>query len=162
MIKKEIIEFCNNEGIHIATAIFSSIVTILLLLLVITVSFKQDIDGDLAYRMVTGNYNFPDDVMVNITLYKCNQLETDIEKAYCVNDLFNAFFVYTDHETKIRTPTKTLMDGGVCRDAVVYYCSVFEQMNIKCDIQSTNNHVFNIIYFDDRYCIIDQNDITCN
>jgi hypothetical protein len=117
-------------------------------------------------------YLVKDDLMVDIISDRCSLESSDRGKMYCVYNIFNSFYRYElrgadisgnyIHDMNYHTPTTTLIEGGLCRDAAVLYCAVFKKLNIDCRYSHIDNHVFNVIDFGNGdYCIIDQHELRC-
>jgi len=122
---------------------------------------------------------FDDDIIINMVINSCeNKIEycngfknynpycylnnTEIYKVYCVNEIFSLFYKYNKHNGSFNSPSKTIIDGGVCRDAAIFYCSIFKKMDINCRIDTIDNyHGYNIVWSNDYYCKIDQEEIDC-
>ncbi|MFH1527322.1 MAG: hypothetical protein ABIG69_11855 [Bacteroidota bacterium] len=93
----------------------------------------------------------------------CNYSNGNIEKIQCVNNYFSMAFTYNNNKTGDVKPNDLFVQGGNCMDSSWFYCSVFEQMGLECDvvIASSINHSYNIVTVDDIYCILDQQLLWC-
>ena len=102
------------------------------------------------------------DKVVESISEQCND-GTELQNIYCVNNIISKMFNYTEHDDlQIYSPTKTLIEGGLCRDYALTYCSIFNKLDIDCNYHSTSEHVFNIINLKSGgYCIIDMDLIDC-
>ncbi len=147
---------------EVVTGLVISCFTILLFFLILEIVSEGIIDDtvrDLVYERIASS--FENDTIVEYIYDLCNN-NTDWDKIHCVNKQFTKFFIYKLREDKkIRSPIKTFLDGGVCRDSAVLYCAVFKKMNINCKFLNVNVHIFNLVYTDELYCLIDQFDIGC-
>lgn len=48
-----------------------------------------------------------------------------------------------------------------CEDSAMYYVLAFRNLGLKNQRVYTSNHVFNIVYSDDFYCIVDGDYLQC-
>lgn len=148
-------------GLMIATSFTAVAIFTILFMLVLQIPSMTFISSDMMFKLYTKqNFN---DTMLDVTEYYCSQKETNLSKIYCVYNIFSVFYDYKErNDSKIRTPTKTLMEGGLCRDAALFYCAAFNRLDIPCKTTSVNNHIFNTVYWGDGdYCTIDQLSIDC-
>lgn len=138
----------------------ASMITIAIFISSILFFFNSPFVEYISYPLYTENIK--DDQMVDVIVRKCEDEETEIDKVYCVYHIVSLFYNYQLREGgDIHSPTKTLLEGGLCRDYAVMYCAIFDKLNIKCQFKHTNNHIFNVIDLERGYCIIDQARITC-
>lgn len=125
--------------------------------------YPRMIDNNLIYQINLAQVP-ENDTIANLIVYKCQNISSEIHKIYCVHNIFVAFYDYTEHDDKkIRSPTKTLLDGGVCRDAAILFCSIYNRLDLDCEFQTTEEHVFNVVKskHSSDYCIVDQYNIDC-
>jgi len=152
-------DFYNNQTILIS--ILSSLFTFIFIL-IFTFLISNTFMIETVYSNIASmNQN---DVFVDLTYNRCISEKTKMNKAYCVNEIFDFFYRYKPHGiiNNFKSPIDTMLYGGVCRDAAILYCSIFKKMDIKCTYQFTDEHVFNIIDLEDEgYCIIDQTSMKC-
>ena len=108
-------------------------------------------------------FMMPNDPAVALIADRCNREDTAEDKVYCVNDIVSSFFVYNKtSDFIVNTPTKTLTIGGVCRDSAVMYCMIFKEMDMICNYQTIDKHVFNVIDLGvGHYCVVDMEDVRC-
>jgi hypothetical protein len=139
----------------------SSLLTILLVFLIITILNSNYLHKGLTYY--SQEWLNRDDMIVQVIHDRCVIEETEREQMYCVYNIVNAFYRYESRDDKnYHTPTTTLVEGGVCRDAAVMYCTIFSKLGIYCDYVNLDNHVYNIIQLSDgTYCNLDQWMLDC-
>ena len=119
--KRKIWKILKKETREFSIAVSACAITILFLIVSLMLIFPHFVDGDMAFTLMTKNYNLQDSI-TNITMMKCSHLKGDMEKIYCVHNIFISLYDYTEHnDSLIRTPEKTLLEGGVCRDAAVFF-----------------------------------------
>lgn len=96
--------------------------------------------GGLAYFGVLSTDRFYPDYG-NYT--KCETRNSIVSKIYCLNELYNE------------------LDLESCEESAFYYNYLLNKLHIDNIQIYTDNHVFNIAYDDDFYCIIDMDFIQC-
>jgi len=98
-----------------------------------------------------------DDIIIQIANL-CSNFESEENKLRCVNNFFKEFYNYDEHlnETSIfRSPSEIINNGGCCRDASIFYSSVFSLMGFENEYVFEPNHVYNKVCGEDCW-IIDQ------
>jgi len=116
------------------------------------------------YEGYTEKYK-DDPLILNIT-NKCGSFETEYDKVVCVNSFFKEHFVFTDDKhLGLNSPSKTFIDGGVCRESAVIYCTIFKNLGLECNyVFEYNRHVMANVWIDNinaDWCILDQTKMTC-
>jgi len=108
-------------------------------------------------------YVAAEDKVADLIAERCKYEDTERNKVYCVYNIVTTFYRYNEHnDTKYYMPSDTLTSGGVCRDAALTYCVIFNKLGIECSYHTNDGHIFNIIDFeDDLYCVLDQNTLEC-
>lgn len=153
----------NQWNVLATLIVLNFTIVILIFMLVIPSTLKQAFIGEVINRYGDTEYA--------ITLAKlCNMGKDDLAKVYCVHSHFSRFFEYKDYEkgwlnnSLFILPEAILRDGGNCVDASWFYCAIFRDMGIECNViySKDMNHRFNIITLKNRYCVIDQTFIDCS
>ena len=98
-----------------------------------------------------------DDIIIQIAEL-CSNFESEENKLKCVNNFFKEFYNYDEHlnETSIfRNPSEIINEGGCCRDASIFYSSVYSLMGFDNEFIFKPHHVYNKVCGEDCW-IIDQ------
>jgi len=90
----------------------------------------------------------------------CELKKSEESKIYCVYNFFRSVSRY-DYQDKINSLNFTLTNSSDCKNAVVFYCAVFKNLNISCQPNRIEGHTFATVQFDEGYCNIDQKFIDC-
>lgn len=110
------------------------------------------------------NKHLNDTIVIQV-LDLCGVMDGE-DQVRCVVSQFNHLFEYLNHTETIRSPDELIENGGVCRDAVVFYSSIFKQLGY--DIRYSYPFEFHVYISVDKqindtwfYCDIDQNQYNC-
>lgn len=100
------------------------------------------------------------DPAINLIVNRCNK-GTNLDKVNCAAEELLKRYNYTkeNRDYIFKTPTELLIEGGVCRDFALTYCSIMRKMNISCNYLFLKGHMVSyvdLIKSDGTYCIIDQ------
>ena len=157
MIKMEKIEI--NRIFETFTGSILAVSLFILVLMVI-------VGGNPFNSFIHSSYNEiqSGDYLVDIVAERCNLEDDFFSKAECVNEIFRGFYVYKLRNNTvpiIKEPSDFLVNGGLCRDSTKFYCNVFDKMDIECNSNIVEGHVFNVIDSEEGYCTIDQKIINC-
>lgn len=114
---------------------------------------------DVSYNIAIDR-NANDDYAVMVSKL-CNLKEDEESKIYCVYNFFHGSMNYKAQD-KINSIEYTLTNASDCKNAMVFYCSVFRNLNISCHPALIKNHTWAVVQYDDGYCNIDQRIIDCH
>lgn len=110
---------------------------------------------------------FEDDFFVDVVVDLCDD-RSGFGVVYCVNDIFNSIYEYDVGgrlSFGVLSPSELVSVKGLCRDAAVFYCSVFNRFGFECDFKIIGEfpdlHVFNIVSLSEGYCVVDQGFVEC-
>lgn len=149
----------SKESLNIIT---STILGLSLFIIIISIvfyasvsTFIMNIEYNTAIK-ITSN----DDYIKSITNI-CNLKEDNLSKIYCVNDIYRMFFSYGTQK-RINTVEFSLSNSTDCKNSSLFYCSIFRNMNLTCNLVHLDNHVYSVVEFEDGYCNIDQMSVTCS
>jgi len=99
------------------------------------------------------------DDLVGIVSELCDTHNTNVRKVECVVDFYSDHYNFKNHNETIRSATKFIKEGGVCRDFAVNVCATIQKIGLKCGYGFGENHMFPIIQFKEgdqyNYCIYD-------
>lgn len=102
----------------------------------------------------------------NIYQYCGNKTLT--KTAYCLSTQVNKFYKYNKTPDYLDLSLQELKDrGGDCLDYAKLYKSSFDALGfssryIEFPIKGTLGHVFVLVYGEEGYCILDQDQIECS
>ena len=105
---------------------------------------------------------------VNYIYEQCKNVRGQEDQVYCVHGIVKSNFKYIDNNEKYfhRTfsihPDITFYEGGICKDWSVLYCAVYGKLGIDCEMHISHGHVFNVVWPESGYCVVDQASIACN
>lgn len=91
----------------------------------------------------------------------CGLRDSDYGKIMCVHSFYFPLHNYESQGKKINSVEYTLTNSSDCKNAVIFYCSVFKNMNLTCKPTLVTNHTFAVVDFEEGYCNIDQRAIDC-
>jgi len=87
--------------------------------------------------------------------------------AYCINREILKFYKYNiSNIGKELTHEKLIEEGGVCSHYTKLITSIMESLNFEVEEQrhlwnETTGHIFNIVYGDKEYCVMDGELVVC-
>jgi hypothetical protein len=96
--------------------------------------------------------------VVDSLSYLCYLNENDLERTRCVYNFILLNTEYGAHDGKtniLRTPEEMFNETIVCRDVSVLVKSTLDKMNISNEFVNEPKHIYNLVYLDDRTCIVD-------
>jgi len=105
--------------------------------------------------------SFENDEIINDVVKLCSFTNRTINKVGCTFDFYNDMFQYRLRNTTfdLYSPKEIIENnGGLCRDFAVIFKLTMDKMDINNNYIHIPNHVFNIVYIDEKYvayCIID-------
>jgi len=101
---------------------------------------------------------YESDNIIMQTSNLCNNFYSDEDKIKCVNHFFTEFYEYDEHKNQsnvFANPQELINIGGCCRDASLFYSSVFSLMGFTNEFIYEPNHIYNKICKEECW-IIDQ------
>lgn len=169
------LEKTKEEWKYLKIAFLASIYSITLISLLFLLLFPA-LFSHTVNNVLYNNYEsyFSKDPLITSILIECSNQTTKTEQILCVHHIFENDFEYINRNrtltAPLESPQEIFSEGGICRDAAVFYCTTFKRLGIECDYIfrsnqfSSEKHVFNIVYAKTgtyEGCIIDQQDIMC-
>lgn len=142
------------------------ILIFLIILFIPTYLFNEKIlqeeVGDIIFNQYSNQMKYSE-IIIDISNL-CSQFDGEYNQIRCVNNFFKEFYVYDDdvHNSIFKlfqTPKKLINGGGVCRDATIFYKSIFESMGYKTEQIFEINHVYLKVYGEKFNYLIDQGNI---
>lgn len=153
--------------IEFSIVVLATVLTISLLLLCFWF-FTPIIFSDGISVIVYTRYEaqYQNDPLVIQLANNCSRYSMDYYKVLCVNEYFKKNFVHIDRNGHdMLSPKAALNEGGLCRDAVAIYCTIFKRMGLECKyIFKYKHHVLNAVWINDtdyRLCLVDQESMNC-
>lgn len=153
-----------KPGLHIigrAATILVSLLVLCFLFTGFTISRTLMINKDHSFLYEEIMRDYRDDAKATQIAEECGLMTDDIEQAGCVLEKVITNYTPVQH-AGMRSPTETIMEGGLCRDYAVTYAIIFEKLGWKYNFVSVTYHVFLNIHKEDVYCNIDQTELNCH
>jgi hypothetical protein len=137
-----------------------AILTLFIMLYILQPVIFEKYVQETAYD-ISINRNVANDDYVYMIAKLCEMKEDDEGKIYCVYNFFHGSINYKVQD-KINSIEYTLTNSTDCKNAMVFYCSVFRKLNISCHPALIDKHTWAVVQYDDGYCNIDQYIIDCH
>jgi len=159
---KTIKEQIKQEIKLLTYSLTGALLTFTIFLMIMTVFANYGFVETVLYEMK--EERIQDDVFIKLVADRCSFEKDDFIKVYCVYNIVSAFYryEYRNSTSDFIMPSTLMVEGGICRDAAILYCSIFSQLDIKCKYEFVENHVFNVLDLDNGYCILDQTKLECD
>lgn len=108
-----------------------------------------------SYMKTTSHIYENDNITSNIAIV-CSEFYDEYDKIRCVRNFFSEFYIYEDYGLPVQTPKELINEGGVCRDASIFYKSIFNLMGFDSEFVFEPNHVYLKVYGKENNYILDQ------
>lgn len=104
---------------------------------------------------------YQDDSIITGMALVCGEFNEEYKQIECVNNFIQEFYEYdysrlSFNSSLILNPSELINEGGVCRDASVFYASVFEKLGFEYKFIFIPNHVYLEVYGENDTYVLDQ------
>ena len=114
------------------------------------------------YSDIAGSWQ-TEDLIQSITKI-CSLEEDNLSKVECVQEIFCKFYTYKFERTWleehsnliVKSPEDLFVNGGICRDASIFYRSVLDNLKINNTFKRVPKHVYNLFYIGSKEYKLDQ------
>lgn len=91
----------------------------------------------------------------------CKEENYTLNEIFCVNTIISEEYNFTKPEKGVKSPSKTLSEGGVCRDWSVTNAVILKKLGWNTQFIIIPGHTFIVADKKNYYCIIDGKSTEC-